>query len=89
MLNVKESHGVMPHQLARVSYWLSLLLLVAGMYVLIDPLHRQRRETVHVYITLGAFELYIWLLLCLGRWQRRRLRRLRFRRERFCWRWRG
>ena len=65
---IKKS-GVVTHQLARFLYWCSLLLLLAGMWVLIDPFHRKVGQTLHVYITLAAFELYIWLLLILAGWQ--------------------
>jgi hypothetical protein len=58
--------------LARVLYLVSLLLLVTGAWVLIDPFHRQGGRTSHIYITLVAFELYMWLLLLLGRWQCRK-----------------
>lgn len=62
------SHVVV-HQLARLLYWISLLLLLAGMWILIDPLHRKTEATLHIYITLIAFEMYMWLLLLLARWQ--------------------
>ena len=55
--------------LARMLYWVSMLLLIIGGGVLIDPTHRQTGITVHIYITLVAFELYIWLLMLLARWQ--------------------
>ncbi|HAU37228.1 MAG TPA: hypothetical protein DCX07_05875 [Phycisphaerales bacterium] len=57
--------------MARIFYWISLLLLLAGARVLIDPDNRQTGETFHVYLTLGVFELYVWLLLFLGKWQGR------------------
>jgi len=57
------------HQFAGFLYWVSMLLLLAGMWALISPFHRQVGLTGHIYITLGAFEVYIWLLLILGRWQ--------------------
>ena len=47
---------------ARMFYWLSMLLLLAGAWVLIDPFERQRGETGHIFLTLAAFEVYIWLL---------------------------
>jgi len=59
-------------QLARASYWASFLLLVAGAWLLIDPFRRRPGQTVQVYLSVGAFELYIWLLLLLARWQVRR-----------------
>ena len=55
--------------LARLLYWVSMLLLLLGGGVLIDPTHRQTGITIHIYITLAAFELYIWLLMLLARWQ--------------------
>jgi len=61
--------GAVAHQFARVLYWCSILLLLAGMWIMIDPYHRKIGETFHVYITLIAFELYMWLLLLLARWQ--------------------
>ncbi|MBN1344000.1 MAG: hypothetical protein JXQ73_15050 [Phycisphaerae bacterium] len=57
------------HRLAAVTYWASLGLLLAGMWVLISPFDRTCGETGHVYVTVVGFELYIWLLLLLGRWQ--------------------
>jgi hypothetical protein len=58
-------------KLARTIYWLSLLLLIVGGRVLIDPSDRAAGETLQIYITLAAFEIYMWLLLALGRWQHR------------------
>ena len=55
---------------ARLFYWASLILLLAGAWSLIDPLHRRPGRTLHIYVTLGAFELYMWLLLVLAGWQR-------------------
>ena len=55
--------------LARMFYWLSMLLLLVGGGILIDPSHRQTGITIHIYITLAAFELYTWLLMLLARWQ--------------------
>ncbi len=63
----KETPSI--HALARLLYWASLLLLLVGAWLLIDPLRRKPGETAQIYITLGAFELYGWLLLGLGRWQ--------------------
>jgi hypothetical protein len=60
------------HRCARFLYCLSLLFLLSGTWVLIDPLGRRCGETLHIYITLAAFEVYIWLLLGLARWQLRR-----------------
>jgi len=59
------------HQLARVLYIASMLLLLIGMWILIDPYERRTGTKLHVYITLFAFEAYMWLLLGLARWQRR------------------
>jgi len=59
----------MPHRMARFCYWCSLLLLLAGMWILIDPYNRRTGARLHIYITLGSFEAYIWLLLILARWQ--------------------
>lgn len=59
------------HQLARVFYLVSMLLLLIGMWILIDPYERRTGAKLHVYITLFAFEAYMWLLLGLARWQRR------------------
>ena len=47
-------------------------MLVGGIWVLVDPFHRVGGRTVHLYMTLGAFEAYIWMLLVLGRWQMRK-----------------
>lgn len=58
-----------PPQLSRVLFWLSMLVLIAGARVLIDPSGRKTNSTVEVYIAMAAFELYMWLLLALGRWQ--------------------
>lgn len=57
------------HNLARILYWISLLLLLLGIWILIDPNQREIGQTVQVYITLAAFEVYMWLLLILARWQ--------------------
>ena len=57
------------HNLARILYWISLLLLLLGIWILIDPNQRKTGQTVQVYITLAAFEVYMWLLLILARWQ--------------------
>ena len=70
-MNTTVNSNETAHTFARVFYWVSVLLLLAGAYVLIDPFRRQPGETVHLYITFGAFELYMWLLLLLGRWQAR------------------
>ncbi len=71
-MNAQTIQHRMPlHKLARFFYWCSLLLLLAGMWVLIDPFHRKTGATSHIYITLISFELYMWLLLVLGRWQLR------------------
>ncbi|MBN1943566.1 MAG: hypothetical protein JW849_09770 [Phycisphaerae bacterium] len=61
-----------PMKLPRLIYWLSLLLLIVGGRVLIDPSNRQTGESVQVYITLAAFELYMWMLLFLAKWQWRK-----------------
>ena len=58
-----------PSKLPRYVYWLSLLLLIIGGRTLIDPSNRSPGETVQIYITLAAFEIYAWLLLVLARWQ--------------------
>jgi hypothetical protein len=60
------------HRFARLSYWLSMVLLLAGAWILIDPYARTTGQTVQVYIAAGAFELYLWILLIIGRWQVRR-----------------
>ena len=44
---------------ARLFYWVSLMLLLVGAWMLIDPLNRQPSETAHIYVTVGAFEVYI------------------------------
>lgn len=67
-----NTSGLCAHSVARFLYWGSLLLLLAGMWALVDPLHRIGGRTGHLYLTVGAFDLYIWLLLVLGRWQARR-----------------
>ena len=54
---------------ARLFYWASLCLLLVGAWGLIDPDNRQPGQTAQIYITVGIFEGYIWLLLALGRWQ--------------------
>ncbi len=64
---------VVTHKFARALYWCSLGLLLAGMWVLIDPFHRSTGSRSHIYITLGAFELYIWLLLILARWHEKKV----------------
>lgn len=46
-----------------------MLLLVWGGRTLIDPSNRHSGEVGHVYITVIAFEAYIWLLLMVARWQ--------------------
>ncbi len=69
MTTSTKTHGLTVHRLAGVLYWASLLLLLAGMWVLIDPYRHSCGETVQIYVTLGAFEVYVWLLLGLGRWQ--------------------
>jgi len=56
-------------QFAKFLYWVSLLLMLVGMWVLINPFNSKAGATSHIYITLGAFELYIWLVLVLARWQ--------------------
>jgi len=58
-----------PHLLARGLYWASLLLLLVGAWLLILPFERRPGEVSHIYITLGSYEIYIWILLILGRWQ--------------------
>jgi len=57
------------HRLARILYWASLVMLLAGTWVLVDPLTRRPGERPQIYITLVAYEGYLWLLLLLGRWQ--------------------
>jgi len=64
---IKEEFSI--HSFARFLYWVSILLLLVGIWILIDPYNRKTGETACVYITLGAFELYMWLLLGLARWQ--------------------
>ena len=58
------------HRFARILYWSSMLLLLAGMWIMIDPYNRKSGATSHIYFTLGAFDLYMWLLLGLARWQK-------------------
>jgi hypothetical protein len=73
-MNVKvNNNSGSIHCLARFLYWISLLLLLGGMWLMIDPYNRKAGQTGHVYITLVAFELYIWLLLLLARWQGQKL----------------
>ena len=60
-------------QLTGLIYWVSLILLLSGMWILIDPYQRDTGQRGHVYITLVAFEIYVWLLLLLARWQCRHL----------------
>jgi|GEM_PF-1808329 len=64
-----KSQKEITHRFAGFLYWVSLLLLLAGMWVLIDPFNRKPGEIPHIYVTLGSFEIYMWLLLLLGRWQ--------------------
>lgn len=59
------------HRFAGILYWSSLLLLLAGVWVLIDPFSWKSGDVSQIYCTLGGFELYVWLLLILGRWQMR------------------
>ena len=59
------------HGLARTFYWASLLFLMAGGWLLIDPFARRAGETAQIYIPVAASEIYIWLLLGLALWQRR------------------
>lgn len=68
-MDATTSADANPMKLPRLIYWLSLLLLIVGGRVLIDPSNRQTGESIQVYITLTAFELYMWLLLALARWQ--------------------
>ncbi len=70
---VTEKTQMQPvHRLAALLYMLSVGLLLGGIWILIDPFDRHTGQRAHVYITLIAMELYIWLLLLLGRWQRLR-----------------
>ncbi|MBN2212291.1 MAG: hypothetical protein JW709_12915 [Sedimentisphaerales bacterium] len=57
------------HTWARLCYWLSILLLLTGIWMLINPFHRTPGKLSHIFITLAAFEGYMWLLLVLARWQ--------------------
>jgi len=69
MIASTDVSGRIAHRCAGVLYWSSLLLLLAAAWVLIDPFQRRCGETVQIYITLAGFEVYVWLLLMLGRWQ--------------------
>ncbi len=60
------------HQIANIFYWVSVIVLLIGMRMIIDPNHRKIGETSHVFITLITFELYMWLLVVLGRWHKTR-----------------
>ncbi|MBI9017408.1 MAG: hypothetical protein JEZ07_09130 [Phycisphaerae bacterium] len=57
------------HSMANLFYWLSFFLLLVAMRMIIDPSNRKAGTLGHIYITLGSFEVYMWLLLTLGRWQ--------------------
>ncbi|MBN1765399.1 MAG: hypothetical protein JW860_09100, partial [Sedimentisphaerales bacterium] len=67
-VNLREAFA---HRLARILYWISIILLLCGMRVLINPFNRRPGEIPHIYFTLITFEIYMWLLLLLGRWQKR------------------
>ena len=69
MIATTDVPGRTAHWCAGLLYWASLLLLVAAAWVLIDPFQRRCGETVQIYLTLAGFEVYVWLLLALGRWQ--------------------
>jgi hypothetical protein len=56
-------------ELPGILYWLSILLLVWGGQTLIDPSNRVSGEVWHIHVALIAFEVYIWLLLAVARWQ--------------------
>lgn len=70
-LDTRTPQPIDAHTVARLLYLVSLLLLLAGAWVLIDPFNRLAGETTQIWITVVAFEAYVWLLLLLGRWQRR------------------
>ena len=69
VMELAKDKGEIIHRVARILYWVSLLMLLIGMRVIIDPNHRKSGETSHIYLTLAAFEIYMWLLLWLARWQ--------------------
>ncbi len=57
------------HRFARLFYWCSIIFLLIGMHILIDPFNQKTETTSHIYLTLISFEIYMWILLCLGKWQ--------------------
>ena len=68
----RQTRRALTHDIARLLYWISLALLLAGAWILINPYGRTTGETAQVYIAAIAFELYVWGLLAVGRWQARR-----------------
>ena len=69
---MERSKRAPANQVARILYLLSLLLLLAGAGLMINPHGRRTGEIVQVFITLAAFELYAWALLGLLCWHTRR-----------------
>ena len=60
------------NRFARALYWVSLLMLLSGAYLVIQPYDRQARRTAPIYSTVACFEAYAWLLIGLGAWQARK-----------------
>lgn len=69
--DIEEERLTNRMQVPRFTFWVSVLLLIIGSRMMIDPDHRSVGETIQIYITLASFEVYVWLLLCLARWQYR------------------
>ncbi len=72
MTTTRHEQVAPAHRVAGVLYWLSLLAFLAGAWILIDPFDRRCGEVVQIYLSLAAFEIYIWCVLILARWQFRR-----------------
>ena len=60
------------NRLARALYWASLLMLLLGAWLVIQPYDHEARRTAPIYNTVACFEAYAWLLIGLGAWQVRK-----------------
>ena len=56
------------HSFANILYWISFSLLLIAARELISPGTRKAGQINHIFITIIAFEVYMWLLVGLNKW---------------------
>ena len=69
MVETPEEKSSLLAQSTTIVYWCSMIFLLIGMQITINPYGKNIGEVKHILITFILFELYMWLLLRLGKWQ--------------------